>query len=220
MKVKTRLISDPRFRLLIFLLLSSSIVALSVLAAIYTTFPGDEKVLEAFHEIETSWLTSAARNVTQLGSAAVIAVSILALGTFLWITGRRRDAMGCAFIALAELSGLGIKELVGRPRPDFILLSSAPASAAFPSGHAIHSVLFFGFLIHLCWFHMGSTRLRAALQGFIALSILTVSASRIYLGVHWPSDVLGGYLYGAFFLWILIWAVRGHRFGLLSKGRD
>lgn len=220
MKVKNKLIADPRFRLLIFLLLFGSIVALSVLAAIYTTFPGDEGILEAFQGLETSWLSSAARNVTQLGSAAVIAVSILALGTFLWITDRRRDAMGCVFIAMAELSGLGIKELVGRPRPDFILFLPAPETAAFPSGHAVHAVLFFGFLIHLCWFHMGSTRFRAALQGFIVLSILTVSASRIYLGVHWPSDVLGGYLYGAFFLWILIWAVRGHRFGLLSKGRD
>lgn len=220
MKVKFRLVSDPRFRLLVFLLLFGSTVALSVLAALYTTFPGDEEVLEAFQGLETSWLSAAARNVTQLGSAAVIAVSILALGTFLWITGRRRDAMGCVFIALAELSGFGIKELVGRPRPEFVLFPLAPESAAFPSGHAVHAVLFFGFLIHLCWFHMGSTRLRVALQGFIALSILTISVSRIYLGVHWPSDVLGGYLYGAFFLWILIWAVRGHRFGLLSKGRD
>ena len=214
------MMKDPRFRLLVFLLLFGSTVALSVLAAIYTTFPGDEGVLEAFQGLETSWLSAAARNVTQLGSAAVIAVSILALGTFLWITGRRRDAMGCVFIALAELSGFGIKELVGRPRPEFVLFPPAPESAAFPSGHAVHAVLFFGFLIHLCWFHMGSTRLRVALQGFIALSILTISVSRIYLGVHWPSDVLGGYLYGAFFLWILIWAVRGHRFGLLSKGRD
>ena len=220
MKVKFRLVSDPRFRLLVFLLLFGSTVALSVLAALYTTFPGDEEVLEAFQGLETSWLSAAARNVTQLGSAAVIAVSILALGTFLWITGRRRDAMGCVFIALAELSGFGIKELVGRPRPEFVLFPPAPESAAFPSGHAVHAVLFFGFLIHLCWFHMGSTRLMVALQGFIALSILTISVSRIYLGVHWPSDVLGGYLYGAFFLWILIWAVRGHRFGLLSKGRD
>lgn len=220
MKVKFRLVSDPRFRLLVFLLLFGSTVALSVFAALYTTFPGDEEVLEAFQGLETSWLSSAARNVTQLGSAAVIAVSILALGTFLWITGRRRDAMGCVFIALAELSGFGIKELVGRPRPDFILFLPAPESPAFPSGHAVHAVLFFGYLIHLCWFHMGSTRFRVALQGFIALSILTISVSRIYLGVHWPSDVLGGYLYGAFFLWILIWAVRGHRFGLLSKGRD
>ncbi len=59
MKVKFRLVSDPRFRLLIFLLLSSSIVALSVLAAIYTNFPGDEEILEAFQGLETSWLSSA-----------------------------------------------------------------------------------------------------------------------------------------------------------------
>ena len=100
--------------------------------------------------MEASWLNIAVRSTTWLGGTVAKAVSIVALGIILWMTGRRQYVVGCVLIALLELSALGVKELIGRPRPDFAIFPPAAGTAAFPSGHAIHAFLFFGFLFYLC----------------------------------------------------------------------
>ena len=112
-----------------------------------------------------------------------------------------------------------MKVLVGRDRPELLLFQPGPESAAFPSGHAIHVVLFFGFLVYLCHLHLHRAWLRRTLQALMVLGILTMSASRVYMGFHWPSDVIGGYLFGALFLLLLVWAVKGLKPGAIWQGR-
>ena len=201
--------SMPTYGLFSFLILLIATALLSVLASLYTPFPGDREVLEAFQSMEASWLNVAVRSTTWLGGTVAKAVSLVALGTILWMTGRRRYVVGCALIALLELSALGVKELIGRPRPDFAIFPPAAGTAAFPSGHAIHAFLFFGFLFYLCHAHAQASKLRYVLQGLMVLLALVIGMSRVYLGVHWPSDVLGGFLYGGVFLLVVVHTVKG-----------
>ena len=200
--------SMPTYGLLFFLILLTSAALLSVLASLYTPFPGDGEVLEAFRSVEASWLTAAVRGISWLGGTTAIAASLLALIAILWFTKHRQYVLACALIGLLELSSLGVKELVGRARPDFALFPPAASSAAFPSGHALHAFLFFGFLVYLCHAHVQQSKLRYVLQGLIVLLALAIGLSRVYLGVHWPSDILGGFLYGGIFLWVVVYTVR------------
>ena len=198
----------PIYGLRSFLVLLTAAALLSVLAALYTPFPGDREVLEAFQSVEASWLTTMVRGITWLGSAAAIGASMGPLAIILWFAKRRQYVVACALIGLLELSSLGIKELVGRARPDFALFPPGASSAAFPSGHALHAFLFFGFLVYLCHAHLQQSKLRYVLQGLIALLALAIGLSRVYLGVHWPSDILGGFLYGGIFLWVVVYTIR------------
>ena len=186
----------PTYGLLFFLILLTSAALLSVLAALYTPFPGDREVLEAFRSVEVSWLTAAVRGISWLGGTVAVTASLVSLMGILWAMGRKQYIGGCVLIGLLELSSLGVKELIGRARPDFALFPPAASSAAFPSGHAIHAFLFFGFLVYLCHAHVQQSKLRYVLQGLIVLLALAIGLSRVYLGVHWPSDILGGFLYG------------------------
>ena len=208
MKLQADFITHSKVSLLIFLILLVATIILAVLAAIYSTFPGDEEALRRLQELERSGLSSAARAVTRLGNTPVVAASILALVAVLWAVGRRRDSIACLLIPVAEGLGVAVKALIGRPRPEFILFPPGPDSAAFPSGHAIHAVLFFGFLLYLTLAHTKSRGLRVAALAVLPLIILIVGASRVYLGLHWPSDVLGGYIFGGVFLWVLLWTVK------------
>ena len=208
MEARALFIARQKVSLLILFALLAAIITLSILAAIYPTFPGDDEALKRFQGLESSGLNTAARAISSLGSVTLVAASIGVLIVALWVSGRRRDAMASLLIPLAEGLVFGIKALIGRPRPELALFPAGPGTATFPSGHANHAVLFFGFLIYLCLVHVESARLRVALQGLLMLSILGVGASRVYLGLHWPSDVVGGYVFGAFFLLVLVWLVK------------
>lgn len=138
------------------------------------------------------------------GGAALTPLGILAALVFLW-AGRRRTALFC----IAALAGHPlthfIKALFGRSRPEAeavqVLL---PASGlSFPSGHALGSTLFFGFLALLCWVLIPRRAPRIAGTLLFALLPLGVGVSRIYVGAHWFSDVAGGWTAGLFFLLLL-----------------
>ena len=87
---------------------------------------------------------------------------------------------------------------------------------AFPSGHAVFAAAFLGALIYLLSYwgtFPDRLVLRRAIQGALALLILAIGASRVYLGVHWPSDVIGGFLFGGLCLAALIIVRRAARKG-------
>ncbi len=214
-----RLTSGSRLWLAVLAALLVANVALAALAAVYATFPGDEWALTSFQSHRNSVMDDLVRGITRLGDLGPVAASLAALWLLLWFTHRRRELAASLMIPLAELLGLGVKVLVGRDRPELLLFPPGPESAAFPSGHAVHAVLFFGFLVYLCYLHLHRAWLRRAIQGLIVLGILVVSASRVYMGVHWPSDVIGGYLFGALFLLLLVRAVKGPKPGAIWQGR-
>ena len=192
---------------IIFVILVVVTISLCALAAIYSNFPGDEEVLRKFQAFENPRLTIAARTVTGLGDKGIAITSMLAVTGILWAVGRRGESIASLLIPVSESLGVLSKALIDRPRPDFILLPPGSDSGAFPSGHAIHAVLFFGFLMFLVMDNTKSRIIKIGALITLPLTILGVGVSRIYLGLHWPSDVLGGYIFGGVSLWILLWAV-------------
>jgi undecaprenyl-diphosphatase len=145
------------------------------------------------------------------------AVALLALAR------RWRDALLIALGGLGDVIGLGLKLIIARPRPgaDLVEVYREMSGFSFPSGHVLHYVVFYGVLAYLSWRALravGERRgtgllLLVGLAGCLTL-IALVGASRVFLGAHWPSDVLGGYLIGGAWLAGLValyrrWVSRG-----------
>lgn len=103
-----------------------------------------------------------------------------------------------------------IKFAVGRarPSPDLIEVYEHPISRSFPSGHVTSYMALFGFLFYLAFEMMRPSLLRAALLTLLGALIALVGVSRVYLGAHWTSDVLGGYCFGFFWLALTIYVYR------------
>ncbi|PKB78530.1 MAG: hypothetical protein BZY88_18135 [SAR202 cluster bacterium Io17-Chloro-G9] len=180
-------------------------LAIFLLAWSFATFPGDEQALERIQENQTGWLDAAAAGVTRLGWTPV-SISLMA-GTIalLFVIRRRADALVVALSGIPIGLGILLKDVIGRARPENFFAGAAPSSFSFPSGHSLFAMLFGGLLIVLIEEMPVSTPIRRGLQAVLVLLILGVGASRVYLGVHWPSDVVGGYLFGIVALVGLVW---------------
>jgi undecaprenyl-diphosphatase len=154
----------------------------------------DLPVRAAVHSHAAPWLTSLMRDVTHIGDSPVL----LPLGglilAYLLNAGRRRAAVR---FAVTVLGGEALNELLKlifhRPRPESIFDVPIPGSYSFPSGHALVSVCFYGALAVLLAARFQSRATRVAVWVAAAAVAALVGLSRVYLGVHYPSDVLGGY---------------------------
>jgi len=150
------------------------------------------------------WLQIAAADLTALGSVTDLGlIVLLVVGVFLALK-RWRMAL---ILALASAGGLalsqGLKAIYGRERPPLSLHAVEVVNASFPSGHAMLSAAIFLTLGALIARFTRLKRLKAfALGGAVVLTLL-IGASRVYLGVHWPTDVLAGWCIGA--AWAALW---------------
>jgi membrane-associated phospholipid phosphatase len=151
----------------------------------------------------TDWLTNVLRVVTWLGSLAVIIPVGVMAGLFFVLRGHRWWPAALLASTIAGVVGLYniVKHLVGRPRPPPAIWIGHFSGASFPSGHAAQSVACYLTLAALV--SVGRPRrVKIALFGVATLVMLVVGASRIYLGAHWLTDVLGGYALGV--AWVAI----------------
>ncbi|MFC4175473.1 phosphatase PAP2 family protein [Microvirga sp. GCM10011540] len=144
------------------------------------------------------WLEEAARDITGLGGYAVLAIITWATWAYLMMVGKR----GAALLVLVSIIGgtllsHGLKLGFERPRPDLVPHATQVYTASFPSGHAMMSAITYLTLGALLARVEKSRRTRAFVMGLAVAMTLLVGASRVYLGVHWPSDVLAGWSVGA-----------------------
>ena len=173
-------------------------VALSVLAAQHDTLPGDAGII-AWAQDRTfpgKMLSDIVRAVTTtevvLATGAIIAV-------LLWATGRRWEAglLVLGLVLLQLLQG-GLKEMVDRPRPaePLVELRAGFSSESYPAGHVMSAAFLYGFLLYLAVRRSMPRILNYA--GGIGAGVIVVLAGppNVWLGVHWPSDVLGGWAWG------------------------
>jgi undecaprenyl-diphosphatase len=159
----------------------------------------DESVRWGIHRFASTNLTLLARGVSLLGSVAVIAPLFVIAFVGFYAAGRRRAAITLAVVmAGAVVLENGLKYALHRARPE-PFFGMAPETYSFPSGHALFSACFYG---TLAWIFAG-TRNRRARAAIWALSLMLIAAiglSRLYLGVHYPTDVIAGYLVAAFWI--------------------
>ncbi len=145
-----------------------------------------------------AWLEEAAMEITALGGFPVIGLlTVLVTGGLL-----AARLSGTALFVVLSISGGSalsslLKLLFGRPRPDLVPHLDVIHTASFPSGHATISTLTYLTLAALVARAVTRKRVRAYLIGCAVALALIIGVSRIYLGVHWPSDVLAGWALGA-----------------------
>ena len=148
--------------------------------------------------IGPAWLLRGLEDFTALGSAAVLTlITVLATGYLLAIRKRSHALFVAVSIAGgAILSGL-IKAAFVRPRPEIVPHLVHVTSPSFPSGHSMNSAIVYLTLAVLLARSERDHRVQAYLIGIALLLTLLVGFTRVYLGVHWPSDVLAGWSVGA-----------------------
>lgn len=179
-----------------------------------STHAFDEAVLLAFRSpadpadpLGPQWLEIAVRDFTALGSTAVLALVTLVAALYLIMDGRRAAAL---FVLVAIAGGtalsFGLKIGFERPRPDLVPHHADVYTLSFPSGHAMMSAATYLTLGALLARTQSRRRMKAYVLAVAMLLTALVGLSRIYLGVHWPTDVFAGWCAGA--AWALLcWAV-------------
>ena len=191
------------------------LLVLLAVAGVATAFVGtgpaeaDTALLGESIEVRSAPLTALATAVTTVGSTA--AMGLLAALVGLWLLRLRRGAD--ALFVVGTMAGAatlftGIKRLLDRPRPPVVDHLVAASNESLPSGHATMAVAVLGSLVVLAW--PGRSALaRATMVAVVAGWAGAVGLTRIYLGVHWFSDVLAGWLVGAAWLALCV-ALRSH----------
>jgi len=178
--------------------------ALAIVVSTSDTLSVDQSVLTWVGEHRSSGVTSVMRTVTWLGSAAVLYPAALVLAFHWW--RRERDWRAGAMLAAGLAGSTALynlfKRVIERPRPPAPDALGTFTHWSFPSGHATQGMAFCAMLLALAWL-AGRPRLRHWGIAAAAL-VLAVGGSRIYLGAHWLTDVLGGYALGAAWVSLLI----------------
>jgi len=151
------------------------------------------------------WLELVARDITSLGGTAVLTLVTLATLGFLLMTRKRGAALLVAVsVAGGTLLSSLLKSGFDRPRPDLVSHAVEVSSASFPSGHAMLATVTYLTLGALLVQVQERRHVQIYLLSWGLLLSLLVGASRVYLGVHWPTDVLAGWCVGA--AWALLCA--------------
>lgn len=146
-------------------------------------------------------MTNVVKILTSLGSALVIIIFTIVL--FIAIKNKKiAISVVINLIVITILNNL-LKIIFLRPRPDVnnLILESG---YSFPSGHSATGMAFYGYLIYLIYKYVNNKKIKISLIIFLSLVIVAIGLSRIYLGVHYASDVLGGFLLAIVYLIIFI----------------
>ena len=182
----------------------------SFTASVFDSFPGDLEVSTWVQSWRTPWLDTLMESVSELGKFIPSIISLALIVGILLIARRPRDTF---FLITATLLGSvanwGLKEVIARPRPSQFLVDVLHDSEglAFPSGHAMHMTIFLGMLMFFIPMYFQGRLVQWAILSLLTALIILAGLSRIYLGAHWASDILGGYAFG---LVILIAFIRAY----------
>lgn len=165
----------------------------------------DFQVRSAVHALSSRQLTTAMLIITSLGSGLfLIAATGLAVVAFLSVGWHRAVVWLLIAMTGAGVLNAAMKHSFHRPRPAPFFGYTLPISESFPSGHALASLCFYGVVAGLCAARVHTAPLRWSIWFAAATLVAAIGFSRIYLGVHYFSDVVGGYLAATVWLGALI----------------
>jgi undecaprenyl-diphosphatase len=197
---------NTKFKLIVgFLAILAS--AISIYARFAPMFPGDLYLTLRLQSFNNHLLLSTMEYISFVFGGWSSVLVVVAIGIIVWWRIGKLEAIMIPVGGLITLVNTALKLAINRPRPSAALVHvlSPEQGNGFPSGHAFFAILILGLTAYFISVNVKNCILRIlALAGLIAL-ILLIGTSRVYLGVHWPSDVIGGYLIGGVFLTALIW---------------
>jgi len=181
-------------------------VAVAALASAHDSFPADVWLAQRFQDLDSAVVSFVLDVPEELSDPPLIypiwaGATILVLATIGW----RQAVLLVAAFVLRSSNGQ-LKEIVERPRPSLELVSSDQQSSglSFPSGHAQSVVLLYGLLFYFATVYIKDRAWRTVAQAFCGWVIISVGLERVYVGDHWPSDVVGGFWLGGLALAVLI----------------
>jgi undecaprenyl-diphosphatase len=149
------------------------------------------------------WVEEIGRDLTALGGTAVLTLITLTAAAFFWLASMHRGAVYVAAACFgAMLLSSMLKQQFDRPRPDLVPHGAMVYSSSFPSGHSTMAATVYLTLGLVASRFVSRKRLKALFLTVAALVTGAVGVSRVYLGVHWPTDVLAGWAVGA--SWALV----------------
>jgi membrane-associated phospholipid phosphatase len=179
----------------------------------HSAIPGDVATLDALRRLATPWLTHTMIFISNIGNAALI-ISVTILGSLLlfYRYHRRHQALVLLFgVGGAGAANIVLKALFGRTRPTEVAHLVSEQSYSFPSGHAMGSSALAFSIIVILWY----SRYRwAALIGG-GIYTIAVGISRLYLGVHYPSDVIAGWCISLAWVLLVSSVVNGYPFRVI-----
>jgi membrane-associated phospholipid phosphatase len=170
----------------------------------------DVAITREFQENQSPWLQNFMIAVSYIGNASLVSLGLIILAiVLLWVVDLRLEAiMVAALSAASSILNWLIKILVARPRPSASLVEIIQHAGgnSFPSGHVMSYVAFWGLLFSFgIILFKGNYWWRTALLIISGAFVVLVGPSRIYLGDHWATDVLGAYLIGGLLLGVTLW---------------
>lgn len=188
--------------------LSASFLFLCYFAYRYSYFTLDLSISRSLQSIHQPLFSLLMNLVSEIGDDFHLAlIGGLVIMTLFFYHARRQALLAAGWTTLSALVGTGVKYLVHRPRPDtdLVQIQELVTGKSFPSLHVLVFTVFFGYLFYLAIFSFKKFWPRVVIASVSAFLILSIGVSRIFLGAHWASDVLGGYLLGALFISYIIY---------------
>ena len=187
--------------LLLFVIFLFGFVLLAIAVSYNPVFRLDVLILKNLQLISTPFLSQIMTFISLFGEIYFAPLSLLLVMGVLLYKGYKKEALFTPVVLIGFLFADMFKDLIARPRPTIAGLNGfypVPADFSFPSGHVVFYTLLFGLLAFLA---LTLPRLERKWKEYILLAISIplvslVGLSRVYLGVHWPTDVIGGYLLG------------------------
>lgn len=169
----------------------------------------DQWLIHHIQAFEAPFWTSIMKFLSFIGSVNVVSIGSVPIILFLLFVWKSRRETVIFLIAVfgSALLNVGLKLMFQRSRPSLNAIITE-VGYSFPSGHSMNAFTFYGILTYLCWRHIPIERIRKWLLAFSSIMIVGIGGSRIYLGVHYPSDVVGAYLISLVWLIVLIQCAR------------